>query len=184
MSQRLNFKKTAKLHLACATDDIRPVMEHIYFENGYAYATDAHILVKAKISDISTFPAEDIEQMNGKMLHGSIYRNILTYDFAKVVQEGIKVRFRESEIVFQWSKCDLKYPNADKVITATENKEVSDDFQAIGIKPNLISRLVSATGINNPVAIIKDATTAILIKEPNSDIDITGLIMPYLLISE
>ena len=43
-TRRVNFNKSLQMHLACATDDLRVAMEHIYFQDGFAYASDAHVL--------------------------------------------------------------------------------------------------------------------------------------------
>lgn len=51
-----NFDKSYPLYLACGLKDtFREVMHYIMFSNGYAYATDSHILVKARLTDISDF---------------------------------------------------------------------------------------------------------------------------------
>lgn len=48
-----NFNPDFKLHKACADDEYRPAFSYVYFRNGYAYATNAHIAVRAKVEDIS-----------------------------------------------------------------------------------------------------------------------------------
>ena len=37
---RHNFDPAYKLHMCCAEDAMRPVMEYVHFIGGYAYATN------------------------------------------------------------------------------------------------------------------------------------------------
>ena len=68
---RHNFDPQFKLHLCCGNDDIRPVFQYIHFIGGYAYATDAHVLIRAKIADISNFTEEEIAMLNNKAGYGT-----------------------------------------------------------------------------------------------------------------
>lgn len=44
-----NFNKKVQMHLACSGDyHIKPEMCCIYFKNGFAYASDGHILAKTE----------------------------------------------------------------------------------------------------------------------------------------
>ena len=52
---RHNFNKGIKLHLACANNLIRPVMNCIYFKDGYAIASNGMILIKACLNEICNF---------------------------------------------------------------------------------------------------------------------------------
>ena len=64
-----NFDKKVQMHLACSTDDFHPETQCVFFNNGYAYATDTHILVRNRISEISGLNESEIEALNGKFLH-------------------------------------------------------------------------------------------------------------------
>lgn len=51
-----NFNKKYPLWKACDFDDVFSKWKRfISFANGYAYATDSHILVRARLTDISNF---------------------------------------------------------------------------------------------------------------------------------
>ena len=46
-TERFNFDKSCQMHLACSYDeDFRASQCCVYFKDGFAYATDNHILVK------------------------------------------------------------------------------------------------------------------------------------------
>ena len=56
-----HFYKQFHIEEAAAKfDDFRPIMQNIHFENGYAYTSDGHMVVKAKIEHISNLTAEMI----------------------------------------------------------------------------------------------------------------------------
>ena len=80
MNQRINFNKDVHMHLACAKDDFRPQMQCIYFKDGFAYATDAHVLVKNDLTACSNLDPEQIALLDGKLLHADHYKDILKYD--------------------------------------------------------------------------------------------------------
>lgn len=47
MKTRHNFNRGLRMDLACSRNDyFIPIFSYIYFKDGYAYASDTHILVK------------------------------------------------------------------------------------------------------------------------------------------
>ena len=61
-----NFNKKYQLWKACGFHyDFRTGMHYISFANGYAYATDSHILVRARLTDISNFDEQDLSLLDG-----------------------------------------------------------------------------------------------------------------------
>ena len=77
----------APLHLACGKDIQRPVMQCIYFDaDGYAWSTDAHILIKHKVTDNDII---DKENLIDKMIHKDIFAKIVKYNRIQATKEGI-----------------------------------------------------------------------------------------------
>ena len=75
------------LHLACSKDDLRPVMQCIYFDaDGYAWSTDAYILIKHKVLDSDII---DKENLIGKMIHKDVFAKIIKYNTIQATNEGI-----------------------------------------------------------------------------------------------
>lgn len=111
--QRFNFKKEVKMHLACSKDELRPAMNCIYFKNGYAYASDGHILVRNKIDEICT--TIGIDNLDGKLLSAKSYSEILKYNHITITDEGILVG-RDRDLLYKFKTFDYKYPNADAVL--------------------------------------------------------------------
>ncbi len=63
MVTKKNFR--TKISLVCSTDSLRPSLTHVYFDNGFAVATDAHILIKSPLKEHG-FEREEIELLQGK----------------------------------------------------------------------------------------------------------------------
>ncbi len=75
------------LHLACSKDDLRPVLQCIYFDDdGWAWSTDAHILIKHKVLDSDII---DKENLIGKMIHKDIFAKIIKYNRIQATKDGI-----------------------------------------------------------------------------------------------
>ena len=85
---RHNFNPSYKLHLCCSEDGLRPVMEYVHFIGGYAYATDAHVMVRAKIADISDFTEEEIAILDNKSIHAHLFRQLIQRRRVEVTPEG------------------------------------------------------------------------------------------------
>ena len=118
---RINFNKELRMDLACATDDVRPIMNCIHFENGYAYASDGHILVKNLLLECTSIPEEQIEKLNGKNLHRESYKELLKYDAIEISDEGIEATKNGEKIFFYFSNIDGAYPSAEKTLQSALN---------------------------------------------------------------
>lgn len=141
---RVNFNKKVKMHEACANDGLRPVMECIYFKDGYAYASDGHILVKNKVSEISSISEEQIAQLDNVYLHKDIYKKILEFDLIDISAEGIECQKESKKAFFYFQTFeDSKYPNADKVLEDMLNQPTAT-IPKCGFNVKYLSRLHKA----------------------------------------
>lgn len=93
-----NFNKKVQMYLACSVDDHRPETQCIFFNNGFAYATGTHILVRNRISEISGLNESEIEALNGKFLRADFYKDMLKYDsiMQRTVLSVLKAMTRRS----------------------------------------------------------------------------------------
>lgn len=123
-----NFK--TDLSIACSNDELRPVLQHIIFEDGYVVCTDAHILVKQKLS-LHNFNPDEIEQMNGKAIHKDTFKEIFKYDMV-IVQDGQFVCTKKNVVAkFELKVLEDKYPNYNAVFpeNAKEVDEIGFDIK-------------------------------------------------------
>ena len=82
------FYKEFKLHKACANEEFRPAMHYICFRNGYAYATDGHIAVRASLDAICALSEEERNKLNGYLIHKKQYEMLLKYSTIEI-GEGV-----------------------------------------------------------------------------------------------
>lgn len=144
MNQRINFNKYVQMHLACAKDDLRPVMEHIYFKDGFTYASNAHILVKNDLTQCSNLDPDQIAALDGKLLHYEHYKNILKYDVIEIAEDGIEAKKGVNKAFFYFSTVeDLKYPNAEKVLNDALNMS-SVPMPQVGLNARLVENISKA----------------------------------------
>ena len=80
---RHNFNKGIKLHLACA-NDLRPVMNCIYFKDGYAIASNGMILIKACLNEICNFSGEEKELLEGKLISAKNFKEIIKHTIIEI----------------------------------------------------------------------------------------------------
>ncbi len=120
---RINFNKNVRMDLACAKDELRPALGCIYFKDGYAYASDAHILIKNDISEISTLDQEGIEKLDGKLLNADSYKNLLKYDKISISDDGIECTKGGDKAFFYFAE-NLEYPDAEKLIQGVLSENI------------------------------------------------------------
>lgn len=172
-----NFK--SKLHLIASNDELRPVLQVIYFDNGYAIVTDAHMLVKQslKLHDFDDF---EIEQMNGKYLHAKGFKEVLKYDHVTV--EGGKLICVKDELEVQITLKEMetlgKYPNYGAVIPAMKDNA---PVKQITLNSKFLAKIANVTvGEYSEVSFaFFDESKAVICKGKNLDWnEETILVMP------
>lgn len=172
MELKLNLPQ---LHHACAKDPMRPALEHIMIKDGYAYATNAHILVKAKLSEF-TEREEILELIEGKYIHRDTWKQI--YNKACLVKDeklfcidhGMFVEFKDVE----------KFPNVDAVIPKGE----LEDVKRICFRHeffNLLSKALKRTLSEGATLKFHGASRAIVVGSNDGFSESFGIIMPIML---
>lgn len=176
---RINFNKNVKMQRACSNDELRPAMNNIYFKDGYAYATDGHILVKNALSECSTITEEQISLLDGKMLSAKNYTNILKYDIITVSDDGIEAVKGEDKAFFYFSKLDAKYPDAEKVLQNELNKQTVP-LPEVGLNLDSLIKLNAAlSGSNLCKLTFKGESSSVIFS--SMDTSSVGVIVPLLI---
>lgn len=149
-----NFAKRAKLHLCCSDDWFRPVMNNIYFDNGYAVATDGRILVCAYIEEISNLNPEDIEKLNGKLLNAASYKELLKYPDICITDTAIEAEkpigiYGSMRVSFEFTKdtTPLNYKSVlDNICVPKDEKEQVSKVFTTGFNVKSLKRITDAFG--------------------------------------
>lgn len=133
-----NFRK--KISIACGSDDLRPVMSHLFFDNGYVIATDAHLLLKQSLKE-HAFTEEEISIMNGKLLHRAAFDEIFRYDHVTVSEAGFTCRKGPVKCIIEFSECENKFPDYEAVIPKTKLQPIDE----IGLNMKIIHKISQLT---------------------------------------
>lgn len=104
------------IHLAASNDTLRPVMQYIEVKKGIATATNAHILVRMNLNEESRLEKDDIDALNGKLIHKEQWKFIYDSDFIKVETDGIKCTKNGIEYKIFFTKEKMSYVNYDEVL--------------------------------------------------------------------
>jgi len=114
---RHNFNKGIKLHLACANDLLRLVMNCIYFKDGYAIASNGKILIKACLNEICNFSEEEKELLEGKLISAKNFKEIIKHTIIEIEEDGFHAIYDDWDIKYEFANIDSKYPNYNEVIS-------------------------------------------------------------------
>lgn len=177
-----NFSKKVQMHLACATDDTRPIMNCVFFKDGFAYASDGFILVKNRISEISGLSEEEIAALDGKLIHREFYKDMIKYDTILISEEGIECHKGTDKVFFYFSIFgDGKYPDAEQSLRDALNS-MTVSLPQIGFKLKDIMRLQKALhGSDFCKATFKGVNKPIVFDSIVDGVSSVGLLMPCII---
>ena len=173
-----------KLHLACAKDALRPVMEHILITKDEIVATDAHILAILKTKDV--FSDEFIAEMPERFLiHKSQWKDFYNGAFNFTFKDkAICVHYNGYEVLHKIKNegDSIKYPNYDAFIP---NQSDTKSLCEIGLNAFSLKTIVEALTFPYDVKTVKlqffGANRAILVTPTNVDCNSRGIIMPAMI---
>lgn len=176
---RKKFNKEIKMHLACGNDNLHKELEYIYFKYGYAYASNGHVLIKNKISEIASLRDEEIELLNGKSIHSSSYKEMLKYDAITITENGIECEKGSTKITipFEDTMCEKQIELMERVLKLRmEAKE--DPVKNIWVDTDTIKVLNEAMAGGKRCKVSFNGEYKAMIFEPMSDNSSVGLVMP------
>lgn len=142
--EKFNFK--TPLHLACSDDNLRPTFQYVHFIDGWAYATNAMVLVKQSLDDYCD--VLDKENLNGHALHADSFKKILRYDTVQAFDDCVKGwKDNGSEVVFPYAKEGITAPDFKKVLEQrlkpnlirSENNNEASMGSIIGLNPHFVA---------------------------------------------
>lgn len=187
--------KRCQIWKACnkpGEDKVRPVLEYVYFENGYAYASNAHILVRIPIVYITTLDDDSNNLLNGHGIHGPLMKYLADLWPLKVQKEivvGEDGKETEYVSIIAWhgenevkvtltNPEQVKHPNFDPLFS-TSGERIP--VKKIGISQNLLNKLTAAIGTSEIKMGFVDERRQIFISPITSELEgIEGIIMPIM----
>ena len=163
MDNSYNFLKKFKLYDVCSDNDWRENLEYVHFINGYAYASDAHIIVRVPLSVCTSFGEDEYKKLNGYSIHFSLLKMLMQFEVVNI-DEGIDLdnkgeTFYFVELTAAMGENDVKVvlrryedkdknliqaPNFEEVIQQGRENEVP--VSSIGFRIKLLKTLAAAMG--------------------------------------
>ena len=144
-----NFFKCFPLWKASGLDNpFRCPLHYIKFANGYAYATDAHIRVRARLTDISDFDEQELALLDGKCIHATNFKKI-AQSKGEVTITGDAIEVKEENYSVNYPLLTrINFPNCEKAMETSDLKPLRKSF---GINAELLSVLSEVMNCNNGV---------------------------------
>jgi len=180
----LNFKRDFQLWKACATDGMRPVLEYILLKDGYAYASNAHVLVRVPLEECTTFEEDQRALLDGCLIHKSMLKYIVGFDIVHVekTEDGavyLETSTGENTVKVQLGKDGdiLKYPNAEEILKGSKDRT---PIQKIGFAPKFIASLTAALGTDLLKFEFASENSAVFVRPVSANGSAVGVIMPIM----
>lgn len=173
--------KFPKLHLVTSNNELRPAMCCVCIGKEFTYASDAHILVRHKTSEI--FKPEFVESLPEQpiLVPGKCFKLVCQKSTTKVSLSDDKKYFqihRLDSSVISYKLVSENYVNAESIIPNPKN---SQPLKEIGINSNLLDRLSDGLGCDIPLLKLNffDVRKAIYVTSKQTDYESAiGIIMP------
>ena len=159
---RRRFNKKYRVYDVCDQCGMRLALTYVHFNNGYAYASDGHILVRVPLSSLLPENSdEERDGLNGFSINWKTLRTIYNYDFIKVERDNEAdtcriVIYQDdnmlNEISFKLRKTESidGLPDMEKVLAASNDAE---PVSRIGISPERLAKLCKAIAIDKIVVL-------------------------------
>jgi hypothetical protein len=121
----MNNKKglAMPLHLACAKEGHHS-LEYIHFINGYAYASNGHVLIKQSIDYLNII---NKECLNGKAIHKDLFKDLCKLTTAEATETAIYAK----DMVFPYK--EVKTPDFERIMPKEQI-----NLNKIKLNPNYI----------------------------------------------
>lgn len=179
-----------------STDELRPAMNVAVLQNGYIYATNAHILIKIKVSDffkvetdMKVLDLDLIKAISKAGKTGEVKFNedcvqILNrngtrfYPYSGTIETNGEMNM--SKFSVSWDAHGCKYPDVESVLNLTQR----DCLNKIGIDANLIGDLTrgfAKTEDSRVQLTFTDAKHYIKVEPRTNKGEQYGIIMPVTL---
>lgn len=179
MNEEKRIRKEFQIWKACAKADQREALEYVVFWNGYAYATDSHILARVETSLLTGLEPDEVSLLNGYAIHAKAIKTMASFDNISV-DEGpaFLCRIKHNDIRFELCKKeDIEAPNYEEVL---KEEGEHHPIEKIGVESEFLSRLTAAIGSSRVKMEFFTESSKIIVKPVNEILPVKGLIMPIM----
>ena len=176
------FFPNYKLHKVCRADELRPVYGYLYFKDGNVYATNAYIAIAAPLSFVSNFSDEEQKLLEGKLIHATLFAQLLKMceTYVKETENGVQFEYKtnagETVIIPLLTEEQIgEYPNVESVIAEAKP---TTQLSFIGFKPSLLADLVAAMNADIIEFYFGKPKGAIVVRDQDDANRIRAILMP------
>lgn len=189
MAQRINFNRNYKLYAACAKHDEsipRFDLEYVYFIDGYAYASDAHIAVRVPLEECTTFDEPELNLLNNTRIHSSLLRALYQFKEVEISEDVEDDDLQPKQFTVLSARQDdnemriilerrTKHPDFVRVFDIDDERQ---PIKALGIKPKLLATLTDAMGAVAIKLRFTQANGKVFVNDFSDGCRAMGIIMP------
>ena len=195
---RINFEKSYKLWQACEEDgSVDDKFEYVYFLNGYAYASNRHIVAKVPLGMCTSFMPEDYAKLNNHRIHRTMLKTLCSFNIVQVKEdwniidhngkllnkEGDPERFvmlsaqrGDNYITVELMQCK-EVPDFDAIFKIEGERQ---PIRSLGIRVKFLGDLCAAMGLSSVKMRFSQFNVKVFVEDV-SDEDgpkASGIIMP------
>ena len=188
----INFQKEYKLWMACAKDnDVRPVLEYVFFRGGYAYASDGWVLVRVPLDLCTTFDEEQRDLLDGYAIHGQLLKQLVKYEKVSVgheivnrdgVDKSLAVLVAESGYnivkIYLSDNLSVTPPDFNRIF---EKQEDATSIVKIGMNPDRVSAIAGALGTKSLKMLFTKESDRVFVHPIDEENESVGVVMPLYL---
>lgn len=169
-----NFK--SDLSKILSKDDLRPILTVVSFQNGFAYATNAHALIKQSLEWMG-FTKDEIDMLNGKSLDATAFKFIRASKLIEICPTHISCFRNGTKFNVEYSiHSTTKPPDYEAVIPKETPVEIN---QISFAKINMVALLSAMHLEANPIFEFYGKTkAAIVYDEQVGKVNQVAIIMP------
>ncbi len=178
------FYPEFQLEKLVSKDANRPILNYIYFAHGYAYATDAQVGAKMRLTDICNFEEMDLPKLDGKFITAKTYEQLRKCKHVEITDEGFLVLDKQNPCVLSFVKDTetWKYPNFDNVFNKAMEIKGKEPVVEICLRSDLLFRLGKAFGSHRlRYEFGTNRDTILVYCGKHLEYGFTGMVMPFLL---
>lgn len=182
----INPKTFPHLHLVCASDDLRPAMEHVYLGPEHFCAVDGQVAVFGRTSDILSEAAVSMLPAEGLLVPKKTWSEFTKAATIEFKGLSVQVNYpKKAARTFKVHKDGdgLKFPNWKSIVpTEIKIKDQKEPTEHLGLNALNMARVQKAMG-RDVISLnirLTAAYRALLVSPEGKlvDMEILGLVMP------
>lgn len=175
------------LHYACSNDDLRPAMCCVYFTKGYAYATNAHVVVRQSLKWMD-FSDEQIKTLEGKFLTANAFAEVYKAKWIfEITGQGIECISKKGvRYIIKFDDPGAKYPDVEEVLSQQLGKEMTGAAK-FGFSKSVLNTIFKAAyfdSTGNAYWRLNNANSAAILRAQDTTLDEQLIMVMPILVNE